>query len=511
MSSIQRISRIPFHPILFGLYPVLKFLDHNVKEVELIVSVRMLIGVLLGVSVLFLFFRVLLRDWERSAVMVSIMTLLFFSYGHVYSALKHVNVLGEIVGRHRYLIIVYLILLAVGWLWAIRKGRKTDITVGMNVIGFALLIVPMFHVVSYELIFRRVPSSVAPPVLEQPQKDPSFYPDVYYIIPDAYTRQDTLLEFYEYDNTPFLEALEDRGFYVARCSQSNYAWTQLSLGSSLNMNYIQEIYHRQDRNGLTSVVRNSLVRQILESIGYKFVAFDTAYTGTQWHDAAYYYSVEEKSLLASVFPNGLREYEALFFRTTMGLIFLDVDTIFQMRLHEAITESPKRDRYERTKYILDMMDSVITLPSPKFVFVHILSTHYPYVFGKDGEYQPDQKDPISGYRDVVEYTNSRILDFVDAILARSSIPPIILIQGDHGTEETQRDFRRMNILNAYYLPDGGSDDLYATITPVNTFRIIMDTYFSQDYGLLPDVSYLSLWPNLLKFEEVPDNWSGCTP
>jgi len=54
-------------------------------------------------------------------------------------------------------------------------------------------------------------------------------PDIYYIILDGYSRDDTLQDFFSYDNTPFLKALEDMGFYVARCSQSNYAQTQLSL------------------------------------------------------------------------------------------------------------------------------------------------------------------------------------------------------------------------------------------------------------------------------------------
>ena len=104
------------------------------------------------------------------------------------------------------------------------------------------------------------------------------------------------------------------------------------------MDYIQEIYHRQDQNGLTSLVRNNRVRKIFESIGYKFVAFDTAYLPTQWFDSTYYFSIDENSFLSSIFPEGLREYELLFIRTTMGLILLDVDTIFQMRLPEEILE-----------------------------------------------------------------------------------------------------------------------------------------------------------------------------
>ena len=59
-------------------------------------------------------------------------------------------------------------------------------------------------------------------------------PDVYYIILDAYGRADSLKTFYGYDNTPFLQALEQRGFYIARHSRANYDQTPLCLASALN-------------------------------------------------------------------------------------------------------------------------------------------------------------------------------------------------------------------------------------------------------------------------------------
>ncbi len=46
---------------------------------------------------------------------------------------------------------------------------------------------------------------------------------------------------YGYDNTEFLNALRERGFYVGECSQSNYVRTEISLASSLNMMYLQDL------------------------------------------------------------------------------------------------------------------------------------------------------------------------------------------------------------------------------------------------------------------------------
>lgn len=47
----------------------------------------------------------------------------------------------------------------------------------------------------------------------------------------------------------------------------------------------------------------------------------------------------------------------------------------------------------------------------------------------------------------------------------------------------------MSILNAYYIPNNVNLFLYETITPVNTFRIILNNYFGQNLPLLEDKSY----------------------
>ena len=64
---------------------------------------------------------------------------------------------------------------------------------------------------------------------------------------------------------------------------------------------------------------------------------------------------------------------------------------------------------------------------------------------------------------------------------------MIIIQGDHGLDTEAR----MAILNAYYLPGDGAKMLYPTITPVNSFRVVFNAYFGQEYPILPDTSLYS--------------------
>jgi len=63
---------------------------------------------------------------------------------------------------------------------------------------------------------------------------------------------------------------------------------------------------------------------------------------------------------------------------------------------------------------------------------------------------------------------------------------------------------RFSIFNAYYLPRGGTSKLYPTITPVNTFRIILNYYFGMNYKVLEDKSYFSTWNHPYKFIDVTD-------
>jgi hypothetical protein len=56
----------------------------------------------------------------------------------------------------------------------------------------------------------------------------------------------------------------------------------------------------------------------------------------------------------------------------------------------------------------------------------------------------------------------------------------------------------MHNLDAYLVNSTAQSKLYNSITPVNSFRIILDTYFGSDYPLLKDVSYYAYQLRQLK-------------
>ena len=164
-------------------------------------------------------------------------------------------------------------------------------------------------------------------------------------------------------------------------------------------------------------------------------------------------------------------------------------------------------------FTLNQLPNVPKIPGHKFVFVHILVPHVPYVFSPSGETLTDpgffggkSGDAINddyrtkGYLYATQFIDSRIVPILQKIIAESAVRPIIIVQGDHGLSGANRSTN----LNAYYLPDG-ANALYPTITPVNSFRIILSEYFGANYPLLPDITYDN------NQNPIPEAYPDCTP
>ena len=64
------------------------------------------------------------------------------------------------------------------------------------------------------------------------------------------------------------------------------------------------------------------------------------------------------------------------------------------------------------------------------------------------------------------------------------------------------------ILNAYYMPEGKDKYLYPEITPVNTFRVIFNSYFGTEFDMLPDKNYFTKPHRPYRYYEVTERVQG---
>ena len=443
-------------------------------------------------------------------MVATIIVILFLSYGHLYNFIEGLEIGGFFIGRHRYLVVLWLVIACLGVWWVTRKARNySSLTSTLNLMSLLLLAMPVVQLVFYEVRSASAPRTETinqeiKVLYQVGQPKTGQLRDVYYIILDAYGRSDILSNFVGYDNSAFLHRLEGMGFYVVDCAQSNYSKTDLSLSSSLNMQYVTALdptltADNKDRLPLWNLIKDNQVKLLFQQLGYRVVAFETGFDFTHLNNIDVLYSPERK---------GFNEFEILYIRTTLARL-LDDAGLFA-RFHY----TPEDRKRELILFDLETLQELPSTPGPKFVFAHLVIPHQPFVFGPDGEslIVPEkvhkgntyytERDYKLGYANQVAFISDRIAEVIESILEKSSVPPIIMIQGDHGPSHFDMP-SRMAILNAYYFP-GRESTLYPEITPVNSFRLLFNNYFNTDFDLLEDVSYYSEYPYAYQFEVIPN-------
>jgi hypothetical protein len=528
---LKRILNFPFHPLLFGIYPVISLYAWNQGETGFDAALRLVLVCLALALLVTSLFRLAMRDWRKAALLSSLLLVLFYSYGHIYTEIKSAELLGIIIGRHRYLAALWALIFAgLGWLILRVKSDLNGLTRSINLIALVLIAIPTYQIINYNIrAGQSAQASVAPRGGVQaltPPEDGTL-PDVYLIILDKYARDDVLLEQFGYDNSAFLKELEGRGFYVTRCSQSNYSYTGVAMSSELNLDYLQEMVpdyfipeNSADRTLLTEMVSQSVVRASLEGLGYIMVDI-SSHEPIQIKDADVFINPNDRLVTNASADLFVNPFEAMFIRTTALAFPLDMDIARNRQVANAVNY-PYLKHIRAQQYVLASASRIINQRSPKFVFYHIDIPHPPFVFGPNGEtYTRPEEVPghdIPGsdtaayeanqeklYIDQVIFINKEILPIIDEILAKSETRPVIILQGDHGTDGQNR----MAIFSSYYVPDEMKEQLYSGISPVNTFRLLFDSLFGTNYGLLPDVSYYSYATTLYDFSLNPDTRQEC--
>jgi hypothetical protein len=494
------LKRAPLAPFALAIFPILSLLASNVNEVSLTVAIRPLLISMLVALLLLVVFRLVFRRWDKASLVTSFILVLFYSYGQVYSWLEQNPIAGFSFGRHRYLVILFALFLLLGlWGLVFKLKNYPQALFLANIVSLSLLALPVIQLSWFTLqtSMNQNKAVQAAVVLDKPL-EPNLQPlpDVYYIVLDSHTRSDALLEDYHFNNSVYLNELRGMGFYIADCSRSNYDYTQGSMVAAVNMDYLTGLGQYLDElnsNDIWILLKQSRVRQLLENAGYKTVAFDTGYEWSRLEDADIYMSLGSDSYsFQKVNP-----FEAMLIKSTALLILTDSQNQ-QLRSQFTEVNFPYSFHVNSQNFILEQLPQISKDPDPTFTFVHLLIPHVPFVFSADGSivtdplfyngklsWPGDAQHLVQGYANQVEYVDREIVQIVSSILDQSKTPPIIVIHGDHGLLDTNR----FEILNAYYLPEDGAKDLYSTITPVNSFRVIFDNYFGTDFSLLPDVSY----------------------
>ncbi len=236
-------SAFPFFSLLFWIFPVLAIGATNLGQANPYAIIRpLLLSLGLG-AVVFGINRVWMKSSHQAALLSAWWAILFTSYGHLYLKIEYFSLGGWVVGRHRYLLILWVLLALLG-VWIIKKFpvRIERATVILNQISVILVLLPLIQGAIY--LFNQtpvIPKAQPSSQKTQPAEETASLPDIYYLVFDSYARSDLLADLYQYDNSDFIQFLESKGFYVARCSQSNYNHTWFSISTAFNLDYLENL------------------------------------------------------------------------------------------------------------------------------------------------------------------------------------------------------------------------------------------------------------------------------
>jgi hypothetical protein len=340
---------------------------------------------------------------------------------------------------------VQFCLLAVAWLFMAWRATKRDESWGVT----PLLTRPLnAFATAWFAVSLAAAVAVSVPA-EAPQSEPLSVapgPNVYLIWLDGYPRHDTLMEYFGFDNHPFLDALGERGFVVAEQSSSDYPSTIQTLATMMQMRPLGELIgdewngsHDQHRR-LWQLINDARVPEAYEAAGYETYSIVSPAPGHDWRTADVVMDSPWLSdFEAHLFSNGILRPVLPFWA-----------------MHRAD--------------ILDSFDYLEAAAgaSPRFVLAHILTPHSPYVFAADGRpaepcgiecaNHAGPPNAMLGDRLIgqIQWVNGRALEAIDHVIA---VDPrgIIVVFSDHGLRRDRLDmdewFRTLFAARGSSFPD----------------------------------------------------------
>jgi len=494
------LTALPLHPFMAAAYPVAFLYAQNVHEAiapfELLVPLGLSLGITLGA---FLLFRTLTRSWASAALICTLLLALFFTYGMAW------DWVGPLLLGHWVLVGAWVLLAVIGISVAWRlDGLARRLAPPLNAVGVVLLGINLLVIGTFAFDLRPAVVDDGPGLTMSPAPTPGTpLPDVYWVILDRYASGNVMERYFDYDNAPFLDALRERGFYIAERATANYLKTALSMDSSRNMEYLDFAALRAEASAdddwrplYDDLSEPFQVEHYLRSAGYRFI-----HLGTYWGPTARHPSAD----INYVYDKLTSEFLDVLGRSTV------------LRAFEGLGPEPpydwRRNRWNQTRYELESLNRASTLSGPKFVHAHFALPHDPYVFHADGSFvsaeEEKERSREANYVDQAQFANAEILAWLDSLL---DVPPeqrpIVIVQADEGPfpiryARNERAFdwttaapeeleMKFGILSAFYLPGKTPEEvgLYDSITPVNQFRAIFGAYFGLDLPLLPDRNWI---------------------
>ena len=496
---------LQLYPFLLATLQILHLSAGNPGVVTLDDLGSALGGMLLGCALIYVVAAVVARGrWGgRLPPLATLMAVgWFFGYGKV--ANRAALVTGS--ATHPVLIAGGLVLTIVIVRWLLRRPAKLDWLARFLGIMAGLLVAWLTTDVAMEQLRQRrelresaLVRQLARPIAVRSDVAPVAHrPDMYLIVVDGYANAGVLRERYGFDNRAFEDSLRHLGFVIPTVVHSNYVHTLLSIPSLLNASHLLDLRNDPGPASTDPTVPNYLVAhsrtvRFLAAQGYEYVFFPS-----HWWEATRHAPEADVEFKAWPQFRLLREMTRTELRRT-----LQRGSVLGQFKHDYEIDA---DYLKRT---LAGLSHVPARPRPTFTFAHLIDPHRPYLLDHQCRPAPMATREAPGesgprYLDQIGCLNGFLLDLITTLLRDSPEPPVILIQGDHGSNSLRYTEdpaaatnpmaarERLGAFGAYYLPRGGAKEFGDSVTVVNVLGNVLRFYLGADLPREPDDMYHSL-------------------
>lgn len=503
ISLKEMVRRLP----LLILFPVF-FILHGYNENFGLISSGIIVKLFLKYITITLFFLVIsilfLRNITKAVLFSLFLLGIFFFFGAFYDLVKKMALPGIFTSYKLFLPLVFVFGGSV-FLLFLKSKRNFDMT--LRYCSYLLVIMTVLETGSFAIKYfsnKSFNDLSSEPLEIKPLADSCLAtqkPDIFFIILDGYTSSKCLQEEFTFSNKAIDSLLRSNQFFISVDSKSNYNVTPFSLSSTLDMNYLKPGIENGTGNenlifqAIATLKKNKL-SEFLKKEGYQiknFGCFDFSDASTPtrpYFDEFYYREIDDQTLYSRV----LRD---IGWNITTKNLFTG-----SFRIPKGYTRAKEYHIYRNQFNWEKLMNEIKQKSdSPRFVYAHIMLPHEPFYLDKDGSMVSDTAiilkdfDFKTSYFNQLLYTNRLLADFIPLVSKKAKRERVVMIQGDHGFRDygpnvsLEKEF--MN-LNAYYFSDHNYSMLYDSISPVNSFRVILNKYFCQSFPLLKD-STIFLW------------------
>ena len=480
-------------PFLFAIFPGIFHYANNATILVLSNLIDIIAYfALLALGLYFIYWMFNKHNPVQAANAASVFLIFFHTYGFAYRALLKF----DIIRVEQYTLLPFFVLLAIYVSRLIVKLKESISIKLWNNVSLLIGVLITFNIVKIvpaEFEKWQIPTSKTQAQSDVNQTEVQTLPDIYYFVFDEFAGFESMREYWHYnDIDKFKQFLVDNGFFVAEQSHGATDLTKYELSTRLNYQDYPCCDKKYNPIYFEAIANNQVMRY-LKSQGYTTVAFEQA---RDWFPADVplvvdYLFESDPEFLTNNEISQVDNFQMMVLDNTMV-------SAFSKLYKPQITDKYLNKHRNMIYYTMNKVRDLNEVKSPKFVYVHLLIPHMPFMFDKNGN-GVDQSHVWDWdyYLGNYIYATKIIEQIMVGLLSQADPerPPVIILQSDHGARnqiyqgnenhllKNYPEEFKTDILFALYMPGYDFTNLPQDINPINTFPIVFNYLFAANIPL----------------------------